>query len=90
MFTKAAVELIGTFIFLSVILSQGQAVPIGVALAAVIFFGGAVSGGHFNPAVSFMKFLDGGLDSTGVATYIVAQLIGAVLALYFYRQTLTM
>ena len=51
---KYLVEFIGTFMFLSVILSQGQALPIVIALAAAIYFGGAISGGHFNPAVSFM------------------------------------
>ena len=36
------VEFIGTFIFLSVILTSGEAIPIGVALAAVILFGGKI------------------------------------------------
>ena len=55
---KYLVEFIGTFMFLSVILSQGQALPIVIALAAAIFFGGSISGGHFNPAVSFMMHVN--------------------------------
>ena len=51
------VELIGTFIFLSVIIQSGSlgatgALAIGLTLAAVIYFGGKVSGGHFNPTES--------------------------------------
>ena len=49
---KYLVEFVGTFIFLSVILTQGKPIPIAVALLAVIYFGGAISGGHFNPAVT--------------------------------------
>ena len=51
-------EFIGTFIFLSVILGTGEVLPIAIALAAAIFFGGKYSGGNFNPAVSFMMFLN--------------------------------
>ena len=50
-------EFIGTFIFLSVILKTGDALAIGIALASVIYFGGKVSGGNFNPAVSYMMLL---------------------------------
>ena len=56
---KYIVEFIGTFIFLSVILNTGEAIPIGIALAAVIFFGGKISGGHFNPAVSVAMTMAG-------------------------------
>lgn len=82
---KYAVEFIGTFIFLSVILSEGKAIPIAVALAAVIFFGGAISGGHFNPAVSVMMNMNKAISNTDTAAYIIAQLAGATAALYFYQ-----
>jgi aquaporin Z len=86
MLYKPLVEFIGTFIFLSVILTQGQAIPIGIALAAVIFFGGAVSGGHFNPAVSFMKLIGGDFGADGAImfiAYVAAQLLGASAAYGF-------
>jgi aquaporin Z len=84
---KAFVELIGTFIFLSVILSQGQALPIGLALAAVIYFGGSISGGNFNPAVSIMQYMDGQLTAMMTIIYILAQVLGGIMALYFYKAT---
>jgi len=84
---KFLVELVGTFVFLAVILkSGGNALAIGIALACVIFFGGDVSGGHFNPAVSFMTYLNNDAFNVGeLTTYVVAQLIGASLALVYFK-----
>jgi len=87
MWQELFVEFIGTFIFLSVILSQGMAIPIGIALAAVIFFGGAISGGNFNPAVSLMMFLKGNLTQEKFIAYVIVQCLAATLALYFYNST---
>ena len=80
---KYLVEFIGTFIFLSVILTTGEAIPIAVALAAVIFFGGKISGGNFNPAVSLMMLLKKKLKPLDFFFYIVAQLLGATAAYFF-------
>lgn len=85
MLTQLFVEFVGTFLFLSVILSHGEAIPIGLALAAVILFGGAISGGHFNPAVSLMMFLKGSLSSQLVLPYIIVQCLAGIAALYFSR-----
>jgi aquaporin Z len=79
------VELIGTFVFLSVIIKTGEAIPIGIALAAVILMGGSVSGGHFNPAVSVMMFLNNKLDLMSLLSYVVVQCVGGALALTYYR-----
>jgi aquaporin Z len=86
-------EFIGTFIFLSVILqavrknsSMSAFVPIaiGLALVAAIQFGGSISGGHYNPAVSVMFFLNKSLPSKDLIPYIVAQILGGIAAKYFY------
>jgi aquaporin Z len=82
---KYLVELIGTFIFLSVILITGEAIPIGIALAAMIFWGGKISGGAFNPAVTLALYLNKKLNSVQLVGYMVAQFIGAVLAFYFFK-----
>ncbi len=82
---KYLVEFIGTFMFLSVILSQGQALPIVIALAAAIFFGGSISGGHFNPAVSFMMHVNNTLPLEDFLFYVVSQLAGGFLALMFFK-----
>lgn len=80
-------EFIGTFIFLGVILATGQAFPIGLALATVIYFGGSISGGHFNPAVSTMMFAKGAIGIETWIGYIIAQVLGGLLALLFFKAT---
>ena len=85
MWTELFVEFVGTFIFLSVILSQGTAIPIGIALAAAILFGGAISGGNFNPAVSLMMYLNGTLSGQMFFLYMLVQFLGGAAALYFSR-----
>jgi len=89
-------EFIGTFIFLSVILQavkknslMSSYIPlaIGLALTCVIQFGGIISGGHYNPAVSVMFFLDKSLPSKDLIPYIIAQILGAVAAKYFFDKT---
>lgn len=82
---KFFVEFVGTFIFLSVILSTGEPFPIGLALATVIFFGGKVSGGNFNPAVSTMMFLKKKLDAPDYVSYVIAQLLGGIAAYLFNK-----
>ncbi len=79
-------EFLGTFFFLSVILNavaDASFGPIAVAvgLLAAIYFGGKVSGGHYNPAVSIMMYVKGKLTGDLTVLYIAAQIIGALLAL---------
>ena len=52
----------------------------GVVLAVLVSALGAISGGHFNPAVSFAVWLSGNLPWRRAASYVVAQLIGGLLA----------
>lgn len=87
------VEFVGTFFFLSVILVavnsniKWVAFPIGFALAMAIYWGGNVSGGHFNPAVSTMFFANKQLSLTTYIGYIVCQVIGGLIALLYYKQS---
>lgn len=87
MFLQLFTEFIGTFIFLGVILKTGDALAIGLALASVIYFGGKVSGGHFNPAVSFMMLLSNKIDIVKFVAFIIAQLLGGTAAFIFHSYT---
>ena len=51
----------------------------GAALVALILTFGAVSGAHFNPAVSFADATQGGLSLRQASAYAAAQIVGAVL-----------
>jgi aquaporin Z len=85
---KLIVELIGTFFL---VLTVGACVvnpnvgviapiAIGSALMVMIFAGGHISGGHFNPAVTVAVTIRGRLPAIEAPGYIFAQLIGAALA----------
>lgn len=92
---KFIAEIIGTFIFIILIFlitshysgAHTVALPIGLALALAIFIFGDFTGGHFNPAVSFAFFIKDPKVFTGLMflTYIIAQMIGGVLALYTHN-----
>ena len=88
-------ELLGTFFLVLVAVGGGMvnarfggdAVPFGalvvapaLMVAAVILFMGTVSGAHLNPAVSVAFALRGDFPWKRVPAYIVAQLLGAILA----------
>jgi aquaporin Z len=79
------VEFLGTFLFLSVIVATGQPIMIALALLAVILLGGSISGGHFNPAVSLMFWAKGGLRTTDLLGYVVAQSLGGLGALTVFN-----
>jgi len=81
---KYLVEFVGTLFFLFVILVSGQAIPIGLALILAIMLGGKISGGHFNPAVSVMMFLNKKINSTDLLFYVIAQLLGGAVALQLH------
>ena len=80
-----AVEFLGTFVFLSVIIATGKPILIALALLLVILLGGSISGGHFNPAVSLMFWANGALSNGKLAGYIVAQALGGLGALGVYN-----
>ncbi|HUE30965.1 MAG TPA: aquaporin, partial [Verrucomicrobiae bacterium] len=50
----------------------------GAALVALILAFGSISGAHFNPAVTAMDAAHGGILSSDVPGYVVAQVVGAV------------
>jgi len=83
---KYLVEFLGTVFFLYVIMATGDALAIGAALAVVILLGGSISGGHFNPAVSVMMTAAGKLPKTDLLPYIIAQVLGGIVALELFRR----
>ena len=58
----------------------GIAVAHGLALAGMIYGVGAISGGHFNPAITFAMWIRKRLNSDLVFGYVAAQLLGALAA----------
>lgn len=83
---KYLVEFIGTFFFVFTIgLAVRQNAPlaplaIGSMLMVMIFAGGHISGGHFNPAVTLAAFLRGRCERRDVLPYWIAQFVAAAVA----------
>lgn len=94
---KLLAELLGTFAFfligfMSILSTKAfpggpDLVIIGFGFGLGLFVGiqtfGAISGGHFNPAVTVAAVLDGRLDPITGVGYVVSQLIGGIGAAAF-------
>lgn len=85
---KSLVEFIGAFFLVFTIAcasfpNGGNAFPpmaIGFILMVMVYAGGHISGGHYNPAVSLAAAIRGALPWKDFIPYIIAQFIGGVLA----------
>jgi len=56
----------------------GGALTVGLVLAVLVVVFGALSGGHFNPAVSLCAFLFKGLNAAEFFAYIAVQIVGGI------------
>ncbi len=84
---KYITEFIGTFflvftIGMVVIGGKGDFAPlaIGSVLMVMIFAGGHISGGHYNPAVTLAVLLRGKITLRDAIPYMIVQLLGAGVA----------
>jgi aquaporin Z len=82
---KYIVESLGTLFLVFIILTTGNYLAIGAALAVAILIGGSISGGSFNPAVTLALFASGKLASSDIIPYIVAELAGGLAGFQLYR-----
>jgi aquaporin Z len=88
---KLAVELIGTFFLVFTIGASVRGgtslapLAIGIVLMVMIYAGGHISGGHYNPAVTVAALVRGRLGFGEAAGYWVAQLVAGVLAALVVR-----
>jgi aquaporin Z len=85
---KYLVEFIGTF-FLVLAVGMNVVAPgsgglapiaIGATLMVMVFAGGHISGGHYNPAVTLAVWLRGRCASADVVPYWIAQIAAALVA----------
>jgi aquaporin Z len=98
---KLVVEFIGTFFLVFTVGCATAAlnrtapvapIAIGSALMVMIFAGGHISGGHYNPAVSTAVLIRGKIAPNEWAAYVVTQLVAGVVggllaSAVFHKQT---
>ncbi|HEU6448073.1 MAG TPA: aquaporin [Verrucomicrobiae bacterium] len=85
---KYLVEFIGMFVFVlavgMVVINPGAGtlapLAIGSVLMILVYAGGHVSGGHYNPAVTLAVWLRGRCTAMDVPAYWIAQILGAFAA----------
>ncbi len=58
---------------------QGIALAFGLAIVAAAYGIGPISGAHLNPAVSLGAFVAGRMPVSALASYVAAQIVGAVI-----------
>jgi aquaporin Z len=90
--SRYTVELIGTFFLVFTVgTAAGSGSPfaplaIGAALMVMIYAGGHVSGGHYNPAVTLAALVRHRIGVHDAAGYWVAQLVAGLLAAVVVRE----
>ena len=83
---KLVVEFIGTFFLVftvgMAVANAGNLAPlaIGSVLMVMVFAGGHISGGHYNPAVSTAVFVRGKMAQNEYVAYVVTQIVAGVVA----------
>jgi aquaporin Z len=93
---KYIAEFIGTFFLVLTIgctvIGAGSGViaplAIGAALMVMVFAGGHISGGHYNPAVTLGILIRGKVQAVDVIPYWIAQLAGAAVAALLVNKVL--
>jgi glycerol uptake facilitator-like aquaporin len=79
-------EFVGTFILLAFITRFKSPFIIALGFLLAILVSGDYSGGHINPAVSISQVFSGSLPASALPGYIVAQIAGAVSAVYLVKR----
>ena len=80
---KYITEFIGTlFLVLSVGMTGGNPLAVGAALMVMVYAGGHISGGYYNPAVTLAVYLRGRINLSDALVYMGCQLAGALIAAF--------
>ena len=83
-------EFIGAFALAGIILAtQGASIYVLFTVIALTLIVGAVSGAHFNPAITISALVTKRIKATRALAYVIAQVLGAVLALVIFNAFIT-
>lgn len=82
---KLLAEALGTCLLVLSVLASGNWAVIGATLAIVLWLIGDISGGHVNPAITLVMYMNGSFSASACIQYVAAQTIGGLAALYMVR-----
>jgi len=78
----AIAEFVGTFILATVVVTQqNQPIALLFGLIGIVLIIGGISGAHVNPAITVGAWVSGRIKAARAVSFIVAQILGAMLAL---------
>jgi aquaporin Z len=91
---KCLVEFIGTFFLVftvgTTVIAPGAGVlaplAIGASLMVMVYAGGHISGGHYNPAVTLSVWIRGKCETRDVVPYWIAQVAAAFVAAWIVHK----
>lgn len=81
---KYVIEFIGTFFLVLTIAFTGNPIAIAAILVSMIYMGGYISGGHYNPAVTLAVLIRGKVTALDAVVYWIVQILGALCAALIY------
>jgi aquaporin Z len=82
--SKYVIEFIGTFFLVLTVALTANPIAIGAVLIAMVYMGGYISGGHFNPAVTLAVLLRDKIDRSTAIRYIATQIAAGMVAAVVY------
>jgi aquaporin Z len=88
---KYLTEFLGTLlVVLSALVSGGNFLVVGAAVAVAVFFASKISGGHVNPAITLALYVNNKMTREDFTGYLVCQLVAGVSSVFLYNTVLKM
>ncbi|HEY1645220.1 MAG TPA: aquaporin, partial [Candidatus Saccharimonadales bacterium] len=82
---KYVIEFIGTFFLVLTVGLTKNPIAIGAVLGTMVYMGGYISGGHYNPAVTLGVWIQKKISSAQALKYWLVQLLGGLAAAGIYQ-----
>jgi glycerol uptake facilitator-like aquaporin len=84
-YKKYITEFLGTLLLAFVVLTTGNWLAIGAALAVGCYFGGPISGAAYNPAIALCYLANNKITNDEIVPFIVFELLGGFVAYILYK-----
>ena len=89
MFLRYLAEFFGSVILVYILLKTRNVLAVGAIYFLLILITIKFSGGLFNPMITIIITMFNQISKTDMFLYILAQILGGIVGLQIYKQTLT-